>query len=412
MSKGKAGNAKSALRALGTHADDILEAFLRKSGQIEDTADNESLIGSLKKYRILWRLDDSENYQLRNVVSRLLDHVTENQRRHSAHEHIAGQWQYLQDKFDAYHIAVKKGLFEDRSRLEEEIPERILELIEDIRLAATSFNHYVTSELAYINNLELKIKENDRVLSRAHALNVLFDSFSLDEMAHLSIGSPFLEKLLLKHLPAALEKSRKDLGHSLYQLRKLLSRLRSEQRMVKLLASFESVYANDPGFRPDIDDIDLAICPSAINRTSSLKVHAYADINDPDQEILLADLANGIRKVPEDEELVQEAQRQAIDIPDGPDEEKMEIDPAQKAIEEIMTVVLEDGVTVSAKKSRSVLEVDIDLPSWLQMIATDVSSLPPEQRSRVRLEYKGIEDPVYWDNMFVTDIILRPTYAS
>ena len=77
-----------------------------------------------------------------------------------------------------------------------------------------------------------------------------------------------------------------------------------------------------------------------------------------------------------------------------------------------MTVVLEDGVTVSAKKSRSVLEVDIDLPSWLQMIATDVSSLPPEQRSRVRLEYKGIEDPVYWDNMFVTDIILRPTYAS
>ena len=59
MSKGKAGNAKSALRALGTHADDILEAFLRKSGQIEDTADNESLIGSLKKYRILWRLDDS-----------------------------------------------------------------------------------------------------------------------------------------------------------------------------------------------------------------------------------------------------------------------------------------------------------------------------------------------------------------
>ncbi len=412
MSKGKAGNAKSALRALGFYADDVLDAFLQDNGRISDSIENETLIGSLKKHRIVWRLDDSESYQLRNVVTRLLDHITESHRRHSAHEHIAGQWQYLQDKFEAYRIAIKKGLLDDRQSLEQEIPERILELIEDIRLAATSFNQYITSDFAYINNLELRIRENDRVLSRAHDLNVLFDSFSISEMAHLSIGEPFLERLLLKHLPAALEKSRKDLGHTLYQLRKLLIRLRSEQRMVKLIGTFESVYLNNPGFTPSIDDIDFSSCPVAVNSTESFFTGAYADLTDPDHETSLAQLASGVRKVPPDDNVEMSADRVTIDISSNPEEQLLEPDEARTAVETLIVMVLEEKISVSARNSRDVLKVDIDLPSWLQMIVTDISALSPRQRSRITLEHKGRQHPVYQDNLLVNDIILRPASAS
>lgn len=411
MSRGKTGSAKSALKALGSNADEILKAFLQDNGRIEDIPENDTLIHALSKHRMVWRLDDADSYQIRNVVTRLLDHITESHRRHSAHEHIAGQWVYLQDRFEAYRIAVTNGLVEDRRNLEDEIPERILELIEDIRQAATGFNQYVTSEFAYINNLELRIRENDRVLKRAHDLNVLYESFSITEMAQLSIGEPFLEKLLQKHLPDALEKSRKDLGHALFQLRKLLSRLQEEKKMAKLLATFEAVYANNPGFTPDIEDIDFARCPDSINVSEPFAVGGYADVLDPDAESDLTDLLSGLRKERSDDQ-APDAPRVPIDMSQEPEREVMEPDPIQKAIGDLIVMVTEEGMSIAAKHSRNVMELDIDLPSWLQMISTDISALPEDLRQEITMEYRGVNDPRYPDNMYVNDIILRPAHAS
>lgn len=410
MSKGKTGSANSALKALGNYGEEILKAFLQANGRIEDVPENDALIQVLRKHRMIWRLDDADSYQIRNVVTRLLDHITESHRRHSAHEHIAGQWVYLQDRFDAYRIAINNGLVEDRRNLEDEIPERILELIEDIRQAATGFNQYVTSEFAYINNLELRIRENDRVLGRAHSLNVLFDSFSITEMAQLSLGEPFLEKLLQKHLPGALEKSRKDLGHALFQLRKLLSRLQEEQKMVKLLSMFEGVYANNPGFMPDIEDVDFSRCPDSINAAAPFLIGGYADLLDPDGENVLSDLANGLRK-DKSEDRAPDSPRVPIDVSQEPDREVMQPDPIQEAIGQLIIMVTEEGMSVGAKHSRMAMDLDIDLPSWLQMISTDVSALPEELRQAITMEYRGVNDERYPDNMYVNDVILRPVHA-
>lgn len=89
----------------------------------------------------------------------------------------------------------------------------------------------------------------------------------------------------------------------------------------------------------------------------------------------------------------------------------MQPDPIQEAIGQLIIMVTEEGMSVGAKHARTAMDLDIDLPSWLQMISTDVSALPEELRQAITMEYRGVNDERYPDNMYVNDVILRPVHA-
>lgn len=401
-------DAKSALRALANHADAILDAYLNSGGKIEDIPEHETVINTLSRHRLVWRIEETEPYQLRNVVTRLLNHCTETYRRQIASESVAGQWSHLQDLFDQYRTATSRSLVEDKQNLEREIQERLMEIIEDIKGATIAFTYYISSGFAYITDLELRIEENRRVIERASQLNSLLESFQLPELARQAGQEPFLKRLLLRHLPAALEHSRKDLNYALDQLRLLLMRLREDQRLNKLVGAFETHYMNHRGFMPSIDDLPLTTCPSAINTADPIFLKAYPDIYDPADESALAAIAGKVRVYRDpDESRSKELERVPVELGTEGETVIEEPDLVDEAVEELINAVLEDGMEIMAARAHRALEIDLDMESWLHALSSEIDSLPDRDRARVEVQYIGHHDAIFPDNHYVHDIVLR-----
>lgn len=402
-------DAKSALRALTIHADAILGAYLNDGGRIEDIPEHETIITTLKRHRLIWRLEETEGYQLRNVVTRLLNHCTETYRRQIASENVAGQWSHLQDLFDQYRTATDHNLIEDKRNLERDIQERLMEVIEDIKGATATFTFYVSSGFAYITDLQLRIQENRRVIERAAQLNSLLESFQLPELARQAGQEPFLKRLLLRHLPAALEVSRKDLTYALDQLRLLLMRLREDQRLNKLVGAFETHYLNNRGFMPSVDDLTLAPCPAVINSAAAIALKAYPDIYDPADENALAEIAAKVRifREPEDAER-QAPERLRITMEMDAVVEEEAPDLVAEAIAELIAAVLSDGREVHAAQVHKALAIELDLEGWLQVLTSEVDGLSEADRARLDMHYLGEPDAIFPDNLAVHDVVLRP----
>lgn len=98
-------DAQSTLRALATYGDVILEAHLNRGNRIALNDDNVGVLETLEHHRLVWRLGDTEDLQLKNVLVRLLDHITESERRRFASAQVDRLWSDLNRLFVDYREA-------------------------------------------------------------------------------------------------------------------------------------------------------------------------------------------------------------------------------------------------------------------------------------------------------------------
>lgn len=412
----RAQDAKSTLQALARFGGEILEAHLLHGNRLVETDENQSMLQKLEHHRLVWRIGDAEDLQLKKVLVHFLDHITETERRRYANAQVSHLWQTLTELFADYKAAKVRSAFDDIDRLEGEIKECLAEVIEDIRNATEAFGAYINTGFAYVTDAELRIRENKRVIEQADRLIQLFESFKLNELAEQAGTDPFLKRLLLRYLPATLEASQKDLSYSLNQLRKMLVRMRENQRLSRLIGAFEAYYINHPGFEASIEDVDFTRLPVAFNTVSPFSIKGFGDIYDPADELILIELAANARTTLETAvpvKVVVSATTVDFDV-DG-EVEVEESDPVEEAIAELLQLVI-DGVIgqeiilASDALNRSGLEVE--RADWLQALTAEIEVLPENDRDCIEIDVQYTPDPVYPDNLFVYDIALRQAHEK
>jgi hypothetical protein len=409
-------DARSTLRALATYGDVILEANLNRGNRIALNDDNVGALETLEHHRLVWRLGDTEDLQLKNVLVRLLDHITESERRRFASAQVDRLWSDLNRLFVDYREAKKRAAFTDKSRIESEIKECLSEIIEDIRNATDTFSSYISSGFSYITDMDLRIRKNHDVIERAGQLNSLFESFNTQDMADQAGNDPFLKRLLLKYLPAALEQGQKNLSYALNQLRLTLVRLREDQRLSKLVGGFENYFANNRGYIPSIDDLDLGHCPTPLNNVVPFAIVARGDIYDPADDEDLIVLAQTARTVGTDQQGTEPAaalQTVEFDVAGAFDPE--EEDPVDELIEQLVQFVVDGDIgdgEIDALEALSASGLALDAAAWLSTLEAQIDSLTPNDQIQITVEYKSQLDPLYKDNLYITGMTLRRSNES
>lgn len=404
-------DAQKTLRMLAAHSETILEAHLTQGNRVPETPENEHLLGLLKHHRLILSIGDEEP-QLKKVLIQFLGHITESDRRRWASQHIDKVWLELVELFEQYHEAKAKVAISDQERLEDEIKEILSGLIEDIRIATETFSAHISSGFSYVTDLDLRIRENERVIERAGRLLTLFESFNVLELADRAGGDPFLKRLLLKYLPATLEEGRQNLSYALNQLRVLLVRLREDQRMNKLVGSFEAYFQKNPGFMPSIDHLDLNGCPVTLNSVSPFHMAASPDLSESSDSAELIELAATARA--KDTEPAPKTQQESIaeNIEFNADSEivEEEDDEVEALIEALLQHILgteEDIGTIRASDVLAASGLDIDLATWLATLAAEIDSLPTSDRASMEVVFQSSPDPIYQGNLYIHDMSVR-----
>lgn len=405
-------DAQSTLRALNTHAEAILEAHLNQGNRIPVTDDNVGMLETLEHHRLIWRLAEDEDPQLKKVLAHFLDHITESDRRRQASEHVDQLWNELNQLFAEYRETKRLAAFEDKERVEGAIKEVLSEIIEDIRTATVTFTAYITSGFSYITDIELRIRKNEEVIDQAHRLSNLFDSFKIRELEDQAGNDPFLKRLLLKHLPATLEEGRRNLSYALNQLRILLVRMREDQRLSILIGGFESHYANNRGFEPSIDDLDLAYCPPVLNTVAPFRIVSYGDIYDPADDQDLIEIARWARPLESqaDEPEIDAKAVSSVEFDVDGETEQEEVDPVDRLVEQVLEHVLDGDIGDGEIRALEVLansDLDLDAATWLHTLESEVDALAPNDYDLIEVDYQSEPDPLYPDNLYILDMTLR-----
>lgn len=67
---------------------------------------------------------------------------------------------------------------------------------------------------------------------------------------------------------------------------------------------------------------------------------------------------------------------------------------------------LEDGEII-ATEVLAKSGLDVDIPTWLATLTAEIDSLPRENQAAIEIEYSAESDPLYPDNLYIHDLILR-----
>lgn len=407
-------DAQSTLRALAKYGEAILEAHLTNGNRIPDQDDQQNLIETLEHHRLVWRIGDAEDLQLKRVLVDFLDHITESERRHYASAHVSALWQQLEDLFRQYLESKRRVSLTDVDRLENEIKELLASVIEDIRNSTEAFAGYVTTGFAYVTDIELRIQENKRVIEQAGRLIALFESFRIPELAEQAGNDPFLKRLLLRHLPATLESSQKNLTYTLNNLRQMLVRLREDQRLSRLIGAFESEFANNPGFEPSLSIIGNGHLPEVLNTVAPFVMGGLGDIYDSADDLELGQIAKTARTVEREVDTpATVGEVGAIEFDLGGETATEEPDPVEDTIMELVQLVVEGEVTdpVRASEALKIAGLDIELSDWMQALVSEIQTLPENDRALIDLQFESVPHRLFSGNMVVYNLVVRHRHA-
>ena len=397
--------ALAALRTLHKHGELVIDAHLMHRGLIPDNPEWDTAIGALRKHRLIWTDPDEDLIQLHSTVSRLLENSLLTYRRHAANDEIAGIWDYLQNHLlPQYATAKRKVSRPDIARLAREIQESVTEMIQLLDQATWRFSQYIYNGFAYIEDMELRIRENEMVIGSASRLNDMLGTFSGSEFYRIPGADPLLRRLFTRQLSTALARGHKELTNALHQLRELQYRLRANQEQSRLIHAFDTAYANNPGFMPEIETLSLSALPVVLKRAQPLNLEAFAPLRDSTQEQELARSVQGVHLVktgppPVDTVRYPLDAGEFVPLTVLPD---MLVEAAQ----ELIALALEAGQPLSAAEAYHVLDIEEPGELWLFCLINSVWALPVEQRRRLKMEFDEIQDRMFPDNYHIKDVVL------
>lgn len=397
-------DAADGLKAIATHREAILDAYLHNHGALHDTDENQSAIKALLKHHLAWQIDPDEPVQLSRALTSTLAAVTRNYKMSSANVVVGHLWQEIEEAIAGYREAKKRGAEEDSLTYLGSAFDYGYQLIEGLRDAIAHFSHHISSGFTHIHDLDLRAIENRKMIDKATEFNNILETFDYADLQTKAGTDPELRRLLLKAIPKALETCRKELLYAIERLTDMLHTINRQQRKSRLIDSVLNLYQNHEAYTPGIDDLDDI--PPILNRAEQLMDTARADIRNPDQEETLTDI---VQKLPslipvEDEEFTPEPVTNALQA----ENETIPLDPIRSAALDALTLVKESNQDVSARDVYRALDMDCDPELWFMALVNEVYGLPDVDRNSLNLEFIEQQDTLFTGNYWVADIVLHP----
>lgn len=396
-------DAADGLKALAKHHAPILESYLNNRGALVDTEENQSAIRALLKHHLAWQLDPDEPVQLSRALTSTLAAVTRGYRMSSANMVVGHLWQEVNEAISGYQEAKKRGAYQDSATYLGMASDAGYQLIESLREAIAHFSHHISSGFTHIHDLDLRARENRRMINKATEFNNILETFDYSEL-HAKAGTdPDLRQLLLKAIPRALERCRKELLYAIERLKEMLHTINLQRRKSILIDTILGLYQEIETYTPSIEDLDQI--PLVLNRAERLMHIAKADIRNPAQEIILAEIVEALPSTAlrEDEEFTPEPVTNARDA----EVEELPLDPIRSAVLDTLSLVQEVQEPISALQVYKALQLECGSELWFMALVNEVYGLPDLERKRIRLRFNEQQDDVFKGNYWVSDVVLQ-----
>lgn len=393
--------AKKLLRLLDKHNELIIDAYHHNHSELIDDHESNSAIEELIALRLAWRPDDSDHVRLSGALIHLLDHGLRNSHRRHVDADIGGRLSDIEGLINNYKAATKKIAHQDALVYWRSIEEQVYDLRETLKNTTRQLWRQIASEFGYVDSLELKVMENERVLNQAKRLNDGLELVRFDELAEMAGNDIRLRRLLLKVLATGISHCQQELCDALHRLKELLFNLRKQQYQGHLIKTFYQRFQANPDFLAKMILIDT---PETINQVIPMPSIAHADLLDSQQEAAFTDIIASLRK-----QQLSEEQTQIITAitPEFDDEMiQVEISPLKQAVNQFIDRVIADNKPLSSLASIDLAPTDCDKELWLYAIITYVHSLPASERILLQLHFKERQHPHFTGNSLVDDVTL------
>lgn len=393
--------AKKLLRSLNKYSDLIIDAYHHNHSELLDSHENSIAIDELISLRLAWRPDDSENVRLSGNLIQLLDHGLRNSHRRHVDADIGGRLSSLEGLINNYKAANARQAYQDASVYWRSIEEQVYDLRETLKNTTRQLWRQIASEFGYVDSLQSKVEENERVLAQTKRLNDGLELVRLDELAQLAGSDNQLRRLLLKVLAKGISLCQQELCDALHRLKELLFNLRQQQYQGHLIKTFYQRFQANPSF---LAHMTLADTPDIINQIVPLDARACADTLDSQQEIILTDLITNLRKA----SLSQEYQDEINAISADFDKESIsvELSPLKQAVADFIDLVITTNSQQSVIANFNLAPKACNKELWLYAIITYLQSLPLKERQLFQLNYIEHPHPQFNGNTLVEDIKL------
>jgi len=397
-------DAADGLKSLATHHGPVLDAYLNHRGTLHDTEENQAAIKALLKHHLAWQLDPDEPVQLSRALTTTLSAVTRSYRMSSANVVIGHLWSEIEEAINGYQEAKKRGAEEDSLTYLGIAFEYGQQLIEGLTESIAMFSHHISSGFTHIHNLDLRARENRKMIDRATEFNNILSTFDYQDLQAKAGRDPDLRRLLRKAIPKALEACRKELIYAIDRLTDMLHTFNRQQRKSRLIDSVLGLYQNQETYTANIDDLDEI--PQVLNRAEAIMVSAKADIRNPDHEDALAEIVHKLPPiVPVEEEAhKEEPVKNALEG----ETELLPVDPIRTAVLDAVSLVQETSQSISAYEVYQVLELECEPELWFMTLVNEVYGLPDIDRKSICLDFLERRDGTFRGNYWVSDIVINP----
>ncbi|MFT6914588.1 MAG: hypothetical protein ACJAWL_000884 [Motiliproteus sp.] len=394
-------DAAAGLKAIGGHHAAILDAYLNHRGRIPPTADNESVIKSLLRHQLAWRMDDDGHVQLSRALIPTLVAVTRSYRRTSADREVAGLWQDVLESVELYREAKRRGATEDADNYLMSAYDSGYQLAETLRDAIAMFSYHISTAFSHVKNLSLRAAENRRVIVRASKLNDILESFDYQELQELAGNDPGLRLLLLKSIPKALEQCGKELVFAIDRLTGILHTINHQQSKSQLIDALDTYFNQDELVEPSIDGLDLY--PPVLNICPQVLAPSAPYLQSMEHEEQLIGIVHALAILTP----LPNEQYQKTPIADGVDEiVAAEVHPALESSLTLIALVEREGLEISAMQIYRSLHFEFGMELWLLTLVNAVNALPLPRRQRLQVTYTEKVDALFNGNFWVSDVRL------
>jgi hypothetical protein len=393
---------KSGLSTLSNYASVVGEAFLHTHGQIQNYERNESAIKALRKKNLVHLCSNSDDVTLVKSVKEVIGKVLSRYKTKDASAEVQYLWDCLEEGVQRYHDQLPIAGIRDIESLKAEIEGLVWELSDSLVQSTADFAYLINDGCRKYDSLDLRLRENERILKQANKLNNLIIGFNLDEIDKMARFDAQITRWL-GELIINIKQCRKDLDHSLTLLNAILNELREDVKYARLISRFNRAFDSETGLKLAVDNYNSL--PTVANVAQGLACEPSVDISNILHYELISKLCQDIRRVEKEKEAISREMPKSntgISI----NESKLEFHESVIIARDAFDAVIERGVKLSASQLFDELDFDIDYDIWIFVLLGAIDGRSQHLKDKIKLEYDAVVDKNFNGNKWIRDVTL------
>ncbi len=392
---------KNVIKLLRTHEDLLIDSYLEYKGELTEYENDYKTIDALTHGRLAWLPASDEPVRLTRELTLMFDRVLRDPRRLTLDTNIGGFLENLENAVDQYKKASRRLQTDDAISYLNQIEQFVDELRSNLLDSSNQLWQKINSDFGYVSSLDLKIKENELVLSQAKRINDGIELIKVTAMEELAGSDRQLRRYLVRWLLNAVDQCRKETSDAIHRLNELLFEYRQKQRVSKLIDGFYQKFQADPGYRPSLRMIAGEI-PQLFNQVAGIDFKSQADFDDPLQESTLVGIIDGLRK--EKIQSLQELEVRPIEVLDKIGSVQVVPDLLGQAVDNFFVEVLNTGSSLLALDYYPSHSIEPDPEIWLLAVISRYNIMIETERKFFKLDYIESIDSVFNGLHYIHDV--------